>query len=70
MNEGIMLNLVKHLNNKSISELLALLICYDAFQYEEEKPQYLITKAKVIDSLIRYFSTIDEMDVSPFSNIV
>jgi len=63
MNEGIMLKLVKHLDNKSISELLALLICYDAFQYEEEKPLYLNTKIKVLENLINIFTTKEEMDV-------
>ncbi len=63
-NEEILMNMTKHLNDKSVSEILALFICYDTFQYEEEKPAYFKTKIKILDSLINTFVRRDEMDVS------
>jgi hypothetical protein len=58
-----MLKLAKHIDNKSMSELIALLICYEPFQYEEERPAYLETKLTVLEQLIDTITTKEDLDV-------
>jgi len=62
-NEGIMANLAKHIENRSVSDLLRLFICYESFHYEEEKPLYLNLKLEVIENLINILTESENIDV-------
>ena len=62
-NEGIMANLAKHIENRSVSDLLGLFICYESFHYEEEKPLYLNLKLEVIENLINILTESEDIDV-------
>ena len=62
-NEGIMANLAKHIENRSVSDLLRLFICYESFHYEEEKPLYLNLKLDVIENLINILTESENIDV-------
>lgn len=61
--EGTMTNLLKHINDKSISEVLTLFMCYETFQYEEERPTFLQTKLQVVDQLLNIITTKEDMEV-------
>ena len=65
--EGTMLKILKHIYDKSLSEVLTMFICYETFHYEEERPAFLETKNRVIDQLIDILIIKEDIEVVTFS---
>lgn len=51
-NSKYMIQMAKHIGDRSTCELLPLFLCYESAHYEKKNNQYMEVKLQVIDKII------------------
>lgn len=59
----LLLQMSKHVNQRSISELILDFIAYEAVQYEEKNMLYLDMKFEIIEVLLDNFAMESDLEV-------
>jgi len=70
-NEKILMGVVNHIENHSMSEILSILLCYEAYLFDEKKPEYFDLKMRVVEKMLNLFSeTVKTEKMSYIGDIV
>jgi hypothetical protein len=55
-NSKYMIQMARHIGDRSTCELLPLFLCYESHHYENKNPKYLEVKLKVVDEILNIIS--------------